>query len=341
MKVLRYYGPKQVQIEELPTPSLNSGEVLVKTRVCGVCGTDVKTYLRGHPKLPPGIVLGHEVTGVVSASKSDDFAPGDPVVVAPYAPCLSCQACARGHFSLCENLFDTFLEPGGFAEEVRIPERIVNQSLLLIPNSLDFETASLTEPLACCLHGLDALDIKAGQSLLIIGDGPMGLLQAAAAKAIGVEPIILSGMTPARLDYARKIVDYVVDVSEKDLSEIVEEVAPGGVENIMVSVANTDVAQEAMTLACKGGAINLFAGMPKSTVLQMDPYRIHYDEVSLHGTFGFGPSDFRRALTLLASGDLEIDGLITDKVRLDDAEDALLAAGQYEGIKTLVVMDAG
>lgn len=169
----------------------------------------------------------------------------------------------------------------------------------------------------------------------------MGLLQAAAAKTIGAEPIILSGMTPARLDFARRIVDYVVDVSDGNLSEVVEEVAPGGVENIMVSVANIDVAQEALTLACKGGVINLFAGMPKSTVLPVDLYRIHYDEVSLRGTFGFGPSHFHRALTLLASGELAIAGLITDKVRLEDAEGALIAAGQYEGIKALVVMDEG
>ncbi|MCJ7823974.1 MAG: alcohol dehydrogenase catalytic domain-containing protein [Anaerolineales bacterium] len=129
------------------------------------------------------------------------------MVVAPYAPCLSCQACDRGHFSLCENIFDTFLEPGGFAEVVRVPKRIVEQALLHIPTGLDFETASLTEPLACCLHGLDVLAIKAGQSLLVMGDSPMGLLQAVAAKTIGAEPIILSGMTPARLDFARRIVD--------------------------------------------------------------------------------------------------------------------------------------
>lgn len=340
MKVLKYYGPKQVQIEELPMPSIGPGEVLVSTRVCGVCGTDVKTYLRGHPKFPPGIVLGHEVAGVVIASKNNEFKVDDRVVVAPYAPCLSCQSCERGRFNLCENLFDTFLEPGGFAEVVRVPERIAKQGLLHIPDGLDFATASLTEPLACCLHGLDALGCEAHQSLLIIGDGPMGLLQAAVAKHIGVNPIILSGMTPTRLEFASQLVDFAVDVSTTDLSTIIDKVAPGGVDNVMVSVAETTVAQDALNLVCKGGAINLFAGMPQNTMLRVDPNRVHYDEITLLGTFGFTPRHFNRALDLLASGELAIAGLITDKVGLDNLEEALISAGQYEGIKTLVVLDA-
>ncbi len=338
MKALRYFGPGSAEIEELPTPELGPGEVLVAARACGICGTDVKTFKRGHLKIPPGDVLGHEVAGDVIASNSPDFVQGERVVVAPYAPCLTCESCKRGHFSLCENLFDTYLDPGGFAEQVRVPSRIVAQGLLHIPDGLDYATASLTEPLACCLHGLEAVNVQPGRSLLIIGDGPMGLLQAVLARYLGADPIILSGLIPHRLNVARKIVDVVVDVSDTDLSRVLAATTPGGADHVMVSVADVGVAQDALKLVRKGGAVNLFAGLPRDTIITLDPNRIHYDQVKILGTFGFGPDHFRRVADLLADGALDVSDLLTGRVALSDVKDALEAAGRFKGIKTVVMM---
>jgi len=339
MKALRYYGPGKAEIEDIPAPSLGSGEVLVSVRACGVCATDVKTFQRGHPKIPPGAVLGHETAGVIVATNGQpNFTTGDRVVIAPYTPCGRCAACRRRHFSLCENLFESSVDPGGFAEMLRVPKRIADQGLLHIPDGLDFVTASLTEPLACCLHGLEALHLGEGESLLIVGDGPMGLLQAAAGRVLGAKPIILSGMTPARLNHARQLADVVVDVSRFDLSAVVEATVPGGADKVMVSVGEVSVAQAALPLVHKGGAINLFAGMPANATLTLDANRIHYDEITVLGTFGFAPEHFRQALSWLASEQMTTSGLVTATVALADVEDALDSAARYEGIKTVVVM---
>ena len=338
MKAFRYYGPGQAAIEEIPTPIIGPNEILVDLKACGICGTDVKTYLHGHAKIPPGSVLGHEMAGIITASNHPNFSAGQRVVVAPYAPCLTCETCQRGYYSLCDNLFDTFPEPGGFAEILRVPKRIVEQGVLLLPDGLDMNTATLTEPIACCLHGLQAIDVQAGQSLLIIGDGPMGLLQAMVGKAMGADPVILSGITPHRLAYARQVADIVVDASTMDLATMIADSTPGGVDKIMLSVANENIIQTAFPLLHKGGAINIFAGMPGNSTVTLPINRIHYDEVTVKGTFGFWPQHFEQALALLASGTLIAPGFITATVRLEDVEPALKAAGLYEGIKTIVTI---
>ena len=336
MKAATYHGPRSITVDTLPEPSCGEGEVLVAMKACGICGTDVKTYVRGHPLIPPGSVLGHEVAGVIVESRHPDFKAGERVVAAPYAPCLSCEMCRRHHYSLCENLFESSMEPGGFAEMVRVPQRIADQALLKLPDHLDYMTASLTEPLACCFHGLEALDLQAGQSLLVMGDGPMGLLQVALGKMLGASPVILSGMTLHRLEFARRIADTVIDVSTQNLATELKSHLPHGPEKVIVSVGNIDVVKAALQLVAKGGAVNLFAGMPKDAELSLPLNRIHYDEVRIVGTFGFGPQHFRQALDVLVRSDIPLKDMFTHTVSLDDIQAALDASSRYEGIKGVV-----
>jgi L-iditol 2-dehydrogenase len=335
MKALRYYGPSKVAVEEVPSPLISEGEVLVSMKSCGICGTDVKTYVRGHPLIPPGSVLGHEIAGVVTATEHPNFKIGDRVVVGPYAPCMDCMMCRRGHFSLCENLFQASLDPGGFAEMIRVPRRIADQVLFKIPDGLDFDVAALTEPLACCVHGLEALDFQRNQSLVIIGDGPMGLMQAALGKALGASPVVLCGMTPNRLEFAARVADHIIDSSKQNVEAILRDLLPVGPEKILVSVASVDLVQQALMLVGKGGAVNIFAGMPKDATFAMPVNRIHYDEVRVVGTFGFGPQHFRQALDLLVGNTLPLQGFITRKVDLDGVEAALQAAQRYDEIKVV------
>ena len=337
MKAARYQGPRRIAVESLPEPLCGDGEVLLEIKACGICGTDVKTYVRGHPLISPGSVLGHEVAGVVVESRHPDFKPGDRVVAAPYAPCLTCSMCRRHLFSLCENLFESSIEPGGFAEFVRVRKRVADQALVKLPVHLDYMTASLAEPLACCFHGLEALDLQAGQSLLIMGDGPMGLLQAALGKALGASPVMLSGITPHRLDFAQRFADIVIDVSRQDLAEALKKQVSDGPEKIIVSVGSAEVAQDALQLVAKGGSVNIFAGMPKDAALTLPMNRIHYDEIRVVGTFGFGPQHFQRAVEILGRRDTDLTGIFTHTVTLDEIEAALQAASRYEGIKGVVI----
>ncbi len=337
MKAARYSGPGSLQIEQLDRPEIADGDVLLRMRACGVCGTDVKTYVRGHPLIQPGSVLGHEIAGEVVESNHPDFKVGQRVAVAPYAPCGECRNCRRGNHSLCTNRSDAYAQPGGFVEYIRIPRHLVDVGMIELPDDISFELATLAEPLACCIHGLNALQLQPDSSLLIIGDGPMGLMQAAIAPAYGVSKIILVGMTPHRLDYARGVADVVIDAANQDVMAEFRRHLPDGADGVMVSVASTGALDQGMQLAANGGSLNVFAGMPKDASFAFDLKRIHYDEVDVVGTFGFGPADFSRALELLTAQQERLDGLITHRVALEDTESALKAASEQVGVKSVIV----
>jgi L-iditol 2-dehydrogenase len=329
-----------VAITDLPDPVPGSGDLLLNVDACGICGTDVKTFLRGHPLIKPGSVLGHEVAGtVLQAEPGSGFKPGDQVAVAPYASCGECAACRRGRWTICDRLFEAHYEPGGFAERIRVPAALVSRGgVLKLPPGLDPVHASFAEPLACCVHGLDAMSLLAGDTLLVIGDGPMGLLQSALARHRGVR-VVLAGRIKARMEVAARVADEVIDDSATALEEAVRKLLPDGADGIVISAGEPDLVAQAVSLARRGGVVNLFAGLPRDTTLPVDAHRIHYDEVTLLGTFGFGPRDFALALDLLAGG-LPVSGMITRTVDLEDAPQALAQAARYETVKTVVVNGA-
>lgn len=337
MKAARYQGPGKLVVEDVEVPRIGDGEVLVRMHACGLCGTDVKTFVRGHALIQPGSVLGHEVAGTVEASNHPGFVVGQRVAVGPYAPCGRCDACLRGHPSMCTDLGSEYAEPGGFAEWIRVPRRLADQVMHVLPEAMPFEAAALTEPLACCVHGLRVAGFRPGASVMILGDGPMGLLQAALARAWGAGTVLVSGLTPHRLAFARGVADVVVDAGTEDLTAAVARWRPAGPELVMVSVASLDALRQAVALAAKAGSVNVFAGMPKGQTLELDLRRVHYDEVRVVGSFGYGPADFREAFELLAGGSLPLDGFVTHRVAISDVEAALRAAAEQRGIKTVVV----
>jgi L-iditol 2-dehydrogenase len=342
MRSLKYYGPGNLKLEETPVPKARAGEVLIAVESCGICATDLKTFLRGHPKIRPGTGLGHEVSGViVDAPNSTRWKPGDRVAVAPYIPCGTCPQCRRGHYSLCPHLFEELLDPGGFSEYVRVSERWTDRGMIALPDALPFAAASFAEPVACCLHAFSSIQVHAGDSLVVIGDGVMGLLQAEIGRVLGAHPIILSGMMPERLAKAREIADVVVDIREQDTAAVVAQVTAGeGADKVIVSVADAKAAESAIWLVRKGGAINLFAGMPAGSSLPLDMNRIHYDEIVLTGSFGFGPKEFQEALDLIAAGKMNVTRLITSSVPLSDTINALEKLAHQEGLKTIVLCGA-
>lgn len=337
MKALRYYEQGKAGIEEMDSPIPQPGEVLIRVRACGVCATDIKTIRQGHPKIKPGSVLGHEISGVIEAvNQVDGWHPGDRVAAAPYAPCGECEACRRRQYTLCDHLMDENFIPGGFAEFVAIPPRIVRKGLFAIPDTLSMEHAALAEPLGCCLHGMEALEIDPNDRLLILGDGPMGLLQAEAARALGVRQIVQTGMIPARLKRSAQVADVALDASKEDFEERIHQALPNGADKVMVSVGNPALAESAFKYVRKGGTINLFAGLPRGTALNINPYSIHYDEVRLVGSFGLSPQHFHQALQLLAEEKVNVNGIITATVSIEGILEAIQNVSEYRGIKTVV-----
>lgn len=210
--------------------------------------------------------------------------------------------------------------------------------MIALPDSMPASASCFAEPVACCLHAMRSIEVAAGESLVILGDGVMGLLQAEIGRVIGAHPIVLSGMTPARMAFASRVADLVVDARTDDVTKVVMRTTNSeGADKVLVSVADVQVAQLAMGLVRKGGAINLFAGMPTGSTLSVDMNRIHYDEVVLTGSFGFGPDEFRAALDLIATEKLDVMELVTSSVPLDQAMQAIEKMARHEGIKTIVL----
>lgn len=337
MKALRYIAPGKVEIEEMERPIPQPGEVLIRTRACGVCATDVKTVRRGHPKIRPGTVIGHEVSGVIiETNQAAGWQPGDRIAAAPYAPCGECRSCRRGKYTLCDHLMDESLNPGGFAEYIVIPPRIVQKAMFLVPESLSFEYAALAEPLGCCLHGLEEMGIQPQDSLFIIGDGPMGLMQAEAARALGVSKIILSGAVPVRLERAAQVADAVIDAGHENVAARIEQLCPGGVDQVLVSVGDAAVAESAMQYVHKGGVVNLFAGLSRDVRLSIDPYPIHYNEVRLLGSFGLAPQHFQQAIELMASNQVNMTGIVTSTVPISGVIEEINKVAAFLQIKSVV-----
>jgi L-iditol 2-dehydrogenase len=231
---------------------------------------------------------------------------------------------------------DEGFNPGGFAEYIAIPPRIVQGGMFSVPENLPLEQAALCEPLGCCLHGLEAVNINPEDRLLIIGDGPMGLLQAECARALGVKKIVLVGMTPARMERAARVASEVIDANQGKTVECLHQIFPKGADKVLLSVGNSALVEDAFANVAKGGTVNLFAGLPGGTKLNIDPYRIHYDEVKLVGTFGFTPQNFKFALELLTSGKVNLEGIITSIVPIQNVLEAIQNVSEYRGIKSVV-----
>ena len=341
MKMWRYSGPQQLSLEEGSAPHPGSGEVVLRIAACGICATDLKTYQRGHPLISVGAVLGHEIVGVIAelGEGVTGWHIGERVAVAPYLACGACHFCERGQFTLCERLFAALLDPGGFAELARVPPHLVQRGMFSLSANVGDAIGTLCEPLACCIHGLRALELKRGDSLLIIGDGSMGLLQAELARAMGAGPIIVSGIMPHRLARARRAADAALNPREVDLVAEVKRMTNGyGADNVILSVPDPRLVEDALNAVARGGRINLFAGLPSQSQLSLAAYRLHYDEVRVFGTFGFGPDDYRQAVEMVNNDALQLGGIVTRTVRFDEVEAAFRTASPERDIKSVVAM---
>ena len=286
-----FYAPLDVRLEDRPIPQPGVGEVLLQVAAATTCGTDLKAFRRGHPVLfqrtPAG--FGHEVAGIVAGTGAGvtQCVEGDAVVVANSAPCLNCFYCRRGRFSLCEDLL---LLNGAYAEYLLVPARIVRQNLYRLPPTISFSAAALTEPLACALHGIEASDIHAGESVAILGAGPLGLLLTALANQRGAHTIV-TGHGAERLALARQLgASVVIDVTDLSFAEQREVVRRASEQGRGVDVAIEAVGQPATwelaaTLVRPGGLINFFGGCASDTQVTLATRPLHYSELTIKGVF--------------------------------------------------------
>lgn len=341
MKAVLYYGPENIKYEDVRIRPLQKGEVLVKIMSALTCGTDVKTYRRGHPVLIKSIPsgFGHEFSGIVEkvGDGVTKFSVGDRVVAANSAPCGECFFCKREEYNLCENLD---LLNGAYAEYIIVPERIVEKNMLLLPDELSFDKAAFCEPLANVVHGVERSDIKAGQTVGIIGIGPIGLMFARLAKLKGAN-VIVAGRNPLKLKMAEEFAhaDEIIDLNkypnpEKIFKEFTEE--KRGLDLAVECVGLPEIWERIFSCVRPGGTVHFFGGCKSGSTVQFDTTKMHYGDIKLISVFHHTPKYFRQALEYIASGDVEVEKLVTNTLSLKDVEFAMRQHIEGKAIKFLI-----
>lgn len=295
MRAVRFYGVSDIRVENVPIPEPTNGEVLAQVEVALTDGTDAKAFRRGHPVLlsDPPSPFGHEFCGY-------DVETGRRIVAANSAPCGDCPPCRRGEESLCEDLFP--LLNGAYAEFVLIPERIAERNMLAVPKLMSAEVAAMTEPLACCLRGIERAEVSPGQTVAVIGLGSIGLMLCAAAKDAGATVVGVGGRSERR-ELAR---DFGARPGD------------GKGADVVIEAAGTKEAwTTALELVRPGGTVLFFGGRERA----IDTFRLHYEELTLRGSFHHTPKTLRSALAFLASGAYPWERLVTHQVGLDGIAD--------------------
>ncbi len=341
MKAVLFYGPQNIKYEDTMIKPLEEGEILVKIEAALTCGTDVKTYRRGHPVLikqvPSG--FGHEFAGVVAKVADDvkDFKPGDRVVAANSAPCGECFFCKREEYNLCENLD---LLNGAYAEYIVVPKRIVRKNTLILPDNLSFEKAAFAEPLANVVHGIERTDIKPGQTVGVIGIGPIGLMFAKLAKLKGAR-VIVAGRNPIKLKLAEEFAnaDEIVDLKkyenpEKIFKDFSDE--KKGLDVAIECVGLPEIWELIFSCVRVGGTVHFFGGCKSGSKVSFDTTRMHYGDIKLMSVFHHTPKYFRQSLDLIASGKVPVEKLITDTLPLEKVEYAMQQHIAGNAIKFLI-----
>ena len=313
MRALRFYGPGDLRLEDVPRPEPRSGELLLQVAVALTDATDLKTFRRGHPLLleETPSPFGHEVCGV-------DVSTGRRMVAANSAPCGVCPPCRRGQETLCEDR--PFLN-GAYAEYVVVPERISSANALQVPDTLTSEVAALVEPLACCLHAVERADVRAGDLVAVLGPGPAGLMLCGCVADAGGHPVSVGGRTERRAlppEFGGQLGD------------------GRGADIVIEATGTPDGWRDAVALVRPGGTVLFFGGLERGVEVPVDAYRMHYEELTLRGAFHHAPRHVRAALAFLASGAYPWARLITHRIGLDEVP-ALFADPPRDLLKAAVV----
>ena len=325
MKAAMLYGIKDLRIEEISKPEVNAGEVLVKVKAATTCGTDLKIFQRGYVekviKLPT--VFGHEWAGeVVEVGEGLEWPKkGMRVRAGNSAPCLRCAMCQKGKYNLCDNMIWLW---GAYAEYIKVPARMVLVNMQEISSHVSYEEAAITEPLACVLHGVEEAEVKLGDTVAIIGAGPIGLLHLLTVKKLGVEKVIIIDLVDERLSFAEKLgADEIINAGEVDVAEKVRQITGGyGADVVIEAIGLPTTWEQALTLVRKGGTVLEFGGCPPKTEIRVNTELLHYGEVKVMGAFHATPLHFRKALNYIASKTINVKPLITRKMRLEEIKEA-------------------
>lgn len=339
LRAAMFYSPGDVRMEDVAVPQPGFGEIMVRIGLALTCGTDVKTYKRGHPSIikETPSPFGHEFAGTIETlgeGVSQQWQPGMRVVAANSAPCNRCYYCVVGDLSMCKRL--SFLN-GAFAEYIVVPQRIVEQNLYEIPDGVEYQRAALLEPLACAVHGMVRTPIAMGDTVAVIGAGQIGLMFVHLVAVMKGARVVCVDKSSSRLNVARRLgAEQTVEVSES--SDAIQEVRDWtpetrGADVVIEAVGLPEVWEQALQMVRKGGDVTLFGGAPAETTISIDTLLLHYSQLTIRGIFHHTPYTVRTAYELLVGRRFDAEAFVSGAESLENVVDALERHGRQEGIK--------
>jgi L-iditol 2-dehydrogenase len=339
MKAAVFYGPGDMRVEEVATPKCPPGGALVKLAGSMICGSDIKIYNSGHPNIKPPHIIGHESCGTIVELKSaaGNHKVGERVTVETSIPCGKCNNCHHGWFNICENLLGISQNYNGvFAEYIAIPAQAVDMgNLLSTPESLTDEEVCLSEPLACVINGQDLVNIRPGETVLIIGAGPIGLLHAELAKFNGAR-VILAEYAANRLLMAKEFgYPHYIDTSKENFIEETLRITGGrGSDVAIVTAPVREPMEKAAEALAFRGRLSLFGSLKKGdSIISLDSRTIHYKEITVVGASSSGTIHMKRALDILARGIIDSKRIVTHRIPLDRIVDGIKFGMEGKAIK--------
>jgi len=345
MRALVIKGPMQYDIENVEIPVCPDRGILLKVLACGLCGSDLRTIKSGHKNIKFPWIIGHEISGIVVETGCDyhgKWKIGDLLAVAPVVYCGTCDFCLAGKYELCENIREIAQTwPGGFAEYVAIPEEaLALGTVQSVPEGLDPVIAAIAEPLSSCVNAQEKARIGLGDSVMIIGSGPIGCFHIALARARGAGTIIIADVFDERLELCKSFgPDITINASKVDLVEEVMKITNGkGVDVVITANPVGETQVQAIKMAKKGGRVVLFGGLPHGkSKPEIDTNIIHYRAIHLMGTTTFAPNHHKLALSLMANGRIPGDKMVTHRMPLSDFEKGLQLAINGKALKVVFI----
>ena len=341
MKAVVYHGQMDVRVEDVAVPACGVGGVLVKVEACAVCGSDMKAYLSGNPRMKPPIVMGHEFAGTVVESRAEGFEAGGRVVMATSVSCGECLYCKRGWNNICANIRPMgFGYDGGMAEFVAVPELALrNGHVIKVPPHVDPVHACLAEPVSCAVNSCENSGVGGGDTVLVMGAGPMGILNALVARQYGAAQVILSEINPARLAQGGAFgFDRLVNPGEEDLGAVVKGMTGGyGADVVIVAAPAAAPQEQALELVRRRGAVCLFASLPHDKrMITVDSRLLHYGELRVVGTSDSTPAHVRKAVEILGDPSFPAGKIVSHQLPLDGFAEAMALMKSGEALRIVL-----
>jgi len=338
MKAAVYYSLDNIIIENMPTPKIETQEILVKMKACGVCGSDLmEWYLK--TRVP--LVLGHEPSGVVAkvGNQVEEFEVGDRVFAHHHVGCLTCYYCRHGAYTLCEQFAKTHLEPGGFAEYFKVPAPNLQKDTFKIPHELSFEEATLIEPIGCCIRALKKSNVQASDSAVVLGAGPSGIIFSMLLRIFGAGQVIVTDFIDYRLKAAKRLgADLTVNPESESLIDVVKKATDGrGADLVVVTAPNVNAYLAGIELCRKGGSLCIFAPTQPEEFMRLSLNKLFFSEIRLVPSYSTSHVETRIALKLIQTKKINAEKLITHRFLLSNTAKAFQTAARSKECLKVVV----